>query len=392
MNPQTTSIARMNETDRARTRARSLRKRGDLAAARAVLEEALAASTDDIARAAFAADLEDLKKDTEMLVTRDERAGAPDPEEIVGKSAGIVRLRAEVARAAASNAPLLIEGGSGAGKELVARAVHKNSSRSKEPFLALSAAALATGGVEAELFGHAAGAFTGATTAREGLLVAAGAGTLLLDGIDEMPVDIQAKLLRVLEGGEVRPLGGGTPVKVRARIVATTRRALGPLVRAGEFREDLLYRLTVLTIQVPSLRERTEDIPLLVDRLLKRHVKDRRPPRLAAAALEALTKYPWPGNVRELENELRRLLVVGVDSIDVGSLAPAIRRGEAESANELSTGLYERIRGRTMEEVEKAAIMAALRASGGNRSQAARMLKVSRRALYDKMKRLGLSS
>src|SRR5581483_7567987 len=252
--------------------------RGDIAGARAALEAALGDAKDEISRAALAADLDELKKDSETLVTRDERAPAADGT-IIGRSAGIVRLKQEIVKAAASSAPLLIEGGSGAGKELVAREVHARSSRRDDPFVAVSAAALASGIVEAALFGHAAGAFTGATAAREGLLVEAGAGTLLLDGVDEMPGDIQAKLLRVLEGGEVRPLGGGASVKVRARIIATTRRALGPLVRSGEFREDLLYRLNVLGISVPSLRERTEDIPLLADHLLRRHVKDRRPPR-----------------------------------------------------------------------------------------------------------------
>jgi DNA-binding NtrC family response regulator len=377
-----------SDAERARSRARTVRKRGDIAGARAALEAALEGAKDEISRAALAADLDELKKDSETLVTRDERAPADDA--IVGRSPAMARLKQEIAKAAASSAPLLIEGGSGAGKELVAREVHALSPRRDEPFVAVSAAALASGIVEAELFGHAAGAFTGATAAREGLLAEAGAGTLLLDGVDEMPGDIQAKLLRVLEGGEVRPVGGGASVKLRARIIATSRRALGPLVRSGEMREDLLYRLAVLTISVPALRERAEDIPLLADHLLRRHAKDRRPPRLTAAALDALVKYPWPGNVRELENELRRLLVVGVDPVDVGALSPAIRRGEPASQKELSTGLYERIRGRTMDEIEKAAILAALRASDGNRSQAARILKVSRRALYDKMKRFGL--
>jgi len=377
-----------SSSEKARARARGLRRRGDLEGARRLIEETLAATTEAIARAALEADLAEVMRESESLVTRQDQGKGGDP--LVGRSVAVTKLRAEIAKAARSNAPLLIEGPSGSGKELVARAVHERSTRAKEPFLAVSTAALAPGIVEAELFGHAAGAFTGAQEPREGLLVEAGAGTLLLDGVEEMPLLVQAKLLRVLEDGEVRPLGRGAPARFRARIIATTRRALGPLVRSGAFREDLLYRLEVLTISVPPLRERIDDIPLIAAALLARHAGDRRAPRLTKTALEKLTRYPWPGNVRELENELRRLLVVGVDPIDVGALNAAIRRGEPDSKRDLTTGLYEKIHGRSLDEVEKAAIMGALRASGGNRTQAAKMLKVSRRALYDKMKRFGL--
>jgi two-component system response regulator AtoC len=391
-----------SDVEQARARAKSLRKRGDLAGALRELESALAGA-DGLDRAKVEADLGELRREVEAQATgviqlpaaAPEGAGeplpdaSPDADGIVGKSAGIAKLRAQLAKSAKADAPVLVVGESGSGKELVARAVHRRSSRASEPFLALAAAALAPGLVEAELFGHAAGAFTGATGARPGLLVEAGKGTLLLDGIDETPVDVQAKLLRVLEaGGEVRPGGGGTSRRSECRIVATTRRALGPLVRAGAFREDLYFRRVVLTLHVPPLRERPEDVPLLVRALVDRHRGSRPRPLATKGALAKLASYPWPGNVRELENEVRRILVAGAATIDEASLAPAIRSGVAPGQEELTTGLFQRLRGKTMDQVEKAAIMAALKACDGNRSRAAQMLQVSRRALYDKIKRL----
>jgi DNA-binding NtrC family response regulator len=375
---------------RARRRARALRERGDLDGARKALEAALEEAT-DLERAKLEAELNELKETRESLATRDPAAPpAADEDGIVGTAPSMLRLRAQIAKAAASAAPLLIEGPSGAGKELVARAVHRRSERAHLPFVAVSAAGLNAGLVEDELFGHAPGAFTGAIGAREGLLAAAKDGTLLLDLVDDLPLDVQAKLIRVLEGGEVRPLGGGPSVRLEARVIATARRPLGPLVRSGEFREELLFRLNVLSIEVPPLRERKDDVPALAASLLERHTQGRRPPRIEKPALEKLQAYPWPGNVRELENELRRLLALKVDPIVVPCLNPSIRSGKGASEKDLSTGLYEKLRGRTMDDVEKVAILAALRSCNGNRTQAAKLLKVSRRALYDKLRRYGI--
>ncbi|MBI3725683.1 sigma-54-dependent Fis family transcriptional regulator [bacterium] len=388
-----------SRTSKARARARALRKKGDLHGARRVLEGAREEAL-GLERATVEADLAEVRAAIEVLAThelalaRDEPRprGSPGfPDGFVGRSAAAARVRGEIARAASAALPVLIEGESGTGKEVVARAIHARSSRAKGPFVALAPAAFAPGMIEDELFGHVAGAFTGAEGARDGLLLGARGGTVLLDGIDEMPLDVQAKLLRVLEEGEVRPVGGGSSVRVDARIVATTRRSLGSLVRQGVFREELFYRLNVLKIVVPPLRERDEDVGVLVSELLERHGAGRFP-AITRPALERLERYPWPGNVRELENEVRRLLVVAVDPIDEASLSPRIRKGDASPSRDLSKGIYERLRGRSLEEIERAAIQAALRASEGNRTGAARLLKVSRRTLYDKLKRLGLDS
>ncbi len=395
-----------NPAQRARRRARALRERGDLDGARRALEQALDGA-EELERATLEADLAELGAESALLETRAPGArgdavgrsgnaggrgggGAPACSDgIVGRSEAMERLRGEIVKAAASSVPLHIEGPSGSGKELVARAVHARSSRAALPFVAVSAASLNASLFEDELFGHAPGAFTGATDSREGLLAAAAEGTLLLDLVDDLTPDVQAKLLRVLEGGEGRPLGGGAPVKLEARLLTTARRPIGPLVRAGTFREDLLFRFKVLSISVPPLRERAEDLPDLIGTLLARHAAGR-PPRIEPAVLERFATYSWPGNVRELENELRRLLALRVDPIGVSSLAPAIRSGRPPQEKDLSTGLYERLRGRTLEDVERSAILAALRSCGGNRTRAAKMLQVSRRALYDKLRRLGI--
>jgi two-component system response regulator HydG len=233
---------------------------------------------------------------------------------LIGRSAGIRAVSELVRRVAASDAPVLVLGETGTGKELVARAIHDEGPRKAAPFVAVNCAALPEALLESELFGHVRGAFTGATQTRRGLFLEANGGTLLLDEIGEMPLALQAKLLRVLETGEIRSVGSDTARKTDVRIVAATNRDLPTSVREARFRQDLYFRLNVVPVAIPPLRERKEDIPLLLEHFLRRSrerlpttpVKSIRPD--AAAALEA---YPWPGNIRELENLVERWVITG---------------------------------------------------------------------------------
>jgi transcriptional regulator with GAF, ATPase, and Fis domain len=221
---------------------------------------------------------------------------------------------------------VLVLGETGTGKELVARALHQGSRRRNGTFLAENCAAVPASLLESELFGHKRGSFTGAVADRDGHFVAASGGTLFLDEIGDMPLDMQVKLLRVLENGEVRPVGGNATVKVDVRVVAATHRDLEAMVRRRSFRDDLYYRLAVMRIQLPPLRDRPEDIEALARRFLAVAARDdgAEPRELTAAALVALKSAPWPGNVRQLENEIRRASVLSKGPIDVGDLSPAL--------------------------------------------------------------------
>ena len=242
---------------------------------------------------------------------------------IVGRSAPMVKLARLIARVAASHANVLIEGESGTGKELVARAIHRGSPREGAPFIGENCAALSESLIESELFGHVRGAFTGAERDRRGLFALADGGTLFLDEVGDMSARIQAKLLRVLQEGEFRPLGGRDIVRTDLRIVSATNRELGPMVEAGQFRGDLYYRLNVVGIKLPPLRERVEDIPLLAEHFLSK-VRDGTARGISREAMEMLCRYPWPGNVRELQNVIERAavmttgVVIGVDALPDG--------------------------------------------------------------------------
>ena len=227
---------------------------------------------------------------------------------MVGASPPMKRLFDLLERVSPSNVPVLVHGENGAGKELVARALHDFSPRKTKPFVAENCAAIAPNLLESELFGHVRGAFTDASRDRKGTFVVADGGTVFLDEIGDMPADMQSKMLRVLQNGEVRPVGASKPLKVDVRIVAASHRDLGALVKQGKFREDLLFRLNVITLEVPALRDRKEDIPHIATYLLRRMAaEDGSTPRaLTPAALEDLQARPFPGNVRELENLLRR--------------------------------------------------------------------------------------
>jgi two-component system response regulator AtoC len=283
---------------------------------------------------------------------------------------------------------VLITGESGTGKEVLARAVHAQSPRRNEAFVAVNCGAIPETLLESELFGHAKGAFTGADRARRGLLLEADGGTLFLDEIGELPTALQVKLLRVLQEEEVRPLGDSKPRAIDLRVIAATSRDLEAEVRAGRFREDLFYRLNVVRLDVPPLRERPKDISLLVDHYFA-HFRAAlgKPLRgIADDALDRLVRYAWPGNVRELENVIERAVILADgDRLTLRELPEnVVRPGAAEAA---SQDLCLR---RARRSLEADLIQRALRATGGNRTHAARLLEISHRALLYKIKEYGI--
>ncbi len=307
-------------------------------------------------------------------------------------AAGGLRLVAEAARKVAS-APstVLITGESGSGKEVLARSIHELSPRAKMPFVAINCAAIPENLLESELFGHERGAFTGAVRTRPGLFEQADKGTLLLDEIGEMPLHLQVKLLRVIEGGHLRRLGGNKDIPVDVRLLAATAQDLPELVRTQRFRQDLYYRLNVVGIHMPLLRERREDIPLLVDHFLTIHAArlGRSKPRISPEAMRILEEHPWPGNVRQLENACERALLLGDGSLlSREDLPPELLEGMINDQAE-SPGWDLSIK-RRVPELEKRLIARALDLCGGNRSKAAPLLEISYKALLYKIREYGL--
>ncbi|TAJ23505.1 MAG: hypothetical protein EPO68_02900 [Planctomycetota bacterium] len=290
--------------------------------------------------------------------------------------------------AAAARITVLIDGESGVGKEVVARAIHR-ASAPERPFVALNCAALPEGLLEGELFGHEAGAFTGACPkGRAGLLEAAGDGTLLLDEIGELPLSLQARLLRVLQEREFRRLGGHADLPLRARVIACTNRDLEAEVARGAFRADLYYRLNVMRIRVPALRERREDIEPLIEHFCLRACTEAglAAPALAPADIERLRQAPWPGNVRELQNAIERLVLLGPDAELAQSPGnPAVSEVEAAAPQSRLDALAES--DLSLEAMERALIRHVLGRTSGNRSRAARVLGVDRTTLYSKLRR-----
>ncbi len=275
--------------------------------------------------------------------------------------------------------PVILLGETGSGKEMAAHLIHSRGPRRKKEFVAANCAGMAETLLESELFGHERGAFTGAERTRPGLFEIAHRGTLFLDEVGDMSPRMQADLLRVLQSGEMRRVGGRETIHVDVRIIAATHRDLDSMVRRGEFRQDLFFRLNVLSLRLPPLRERADDIPALIAELMPGIVPDRPPPRFSAKAMRRLLGYPWPGNVRELQNVLRRLAVLRVDEIGEEHLppecvAPGPRGGRAG----------------TLQDAEDAAIERAMVAARGNKAEAARILGVDRSTLYMKLKRLDL--
>jgi len=308
---------------------------------------------------------------------------------IVGDGAAMRQMLSLVDRvtdAADARIPVLISGESGTGKELIARAIHENGPRKRGPFVAENCGAIPEPLLESTLFGHVRGAFTGADRPRVGLFEIANGGTLLLDEIGEMSLAMQAKLLRVLQEGEVRPVGGERSTKIDVRVLGATHRDLEAMVREGRFREDLYYRLAVVTIAVPPLRDRTEDLPSLVEHCLKRFANGRKV-RVTRAALSVLATAPWPGNVRQLENELRRAMVLSDDILDVEHLSPELREPRRNGRDGGPPGLRDQL-----DALERRLVTEALRRAAGNQTHAAKALGVSRFGLQKMMKRLGLGT
>jgi len=312
---------------------------------------------------------------------------------LIGRSSAMQNLYQKVLRAAASEATVLITGESGVGKELVARALHDNSTRAKGPYVAVHCAALPENLQESELFGHAKGAFSGATAARLGRFEAASGGTLLLDEIGEISPATQIRLLRVLQEREIVRVGENLPRRVDVRVVAATHRDLSAMVRRGEFREDLYYRLRVLPLHVPALREHREDIPLLTSKLLGDLAERYRRPdlRLAPEAMLAMESYDWPGNVRQLFNALE-YAVVQSDGPTLLSrhLLPELAAAAATPvpAPDAGTPLTRYYTPPATTEDERALILRVLQDTGGNKAEAARRLGMSRTTLWKRMSRM----
>jgi len=309
---------------------------------------------------------------------------------LVGTSRPVVELLAQIERAAAADAAILITGETGTGKGLVARAVHAASPRADKPFMHVDCGAIAAGVFESELFGHERGAFTGAVRQRHGMFELAAGGTVFLDEIGELPLALQPKLLRVVETGAFHRVGAETTTEVDVRIIAATHRDLPAMVAAGQFREDLYFRLRVVELGVPPLRVRRADLPALTEALLARiGRRTHRPPRpVSDEAIARITAYGWPGNVRELEHVLERASVlaegdvIGVDDLGIAEL-PTL-------PEELTAAVSDGSHGDVMDEIERRRLVAALRAAGGNRSQAARALGLPRTTLLNKLRRHGL--
>lgn len=305
----------------------------------------------------------------------------PLPTEMIGSSAKLVEIYKTVSRVAPTDALVLIEGETGTGKELIAHMLHANSPRASQPFLPVDCASLAPALIESELFGALRGAFTGADRDRAGVFEAANGGTVFLDEIGEIDLNFQLKLLRFLQEKEIRPLGSAKPKKVDVRILAATNRNLRRMVEEGKFREDLWYRLDVVRIEVPPLRERRGDVPLLASAFLKRYNERYKiDARLTESGLRALGEYTWPGNVRQLQHMMERLVI----------LAPSGRITEDAVEDAIRSSSPREQAGETLAGTEMEQIRKVLAAAGGNKSRAARILGIERKTLYRKLERMGM--
>lgn len=374
-----------------------------------MLGAALSRSTEEELRAklhTFETEMDGLRKELEAKLDlqtaeltalrleaegREDQAWQHDYSNIIGAGAGMQEVFRMLDKVTDLPVPVLILGEPGTGKELIARALHFNSSRAnKGRFVAENCAALPDTLFESELFGYQKGAFTGADRDKQGLFAMADGGTIFLDEIGEISQAMQAKLLRVIEEGEVRPIGGKQTRKVDFRLVCATNKELAEQVRKGAFRQDLFFRINVVTIRLPSLRERKEDIPILVDHFFKQACKDQNVPNLKMdrGVLRAMLSYNWPGNVRELENEVKRMVALSDGKkVEAAQLSPQLRQvAEEESLAGESGNLKDVVEG-----IEKRKIVEAMERTKGNKSRAAELLGLSRLGLRKKMERYGLN-
>jgi DNA-binding NtrC family response regulator len=321
----------------------------------------------------------DLHQENQLL--REQLRTRPGFGGLIGVSQRMQRVYKMIEKVSKHEYPVLILGESGTGKELVARSIHFSGARKTRPFAPVDCSALAPSLIESELFGHVKGAFTGAVQARQGLLEVAQSGTLFLDEIGDMPVDLQAKLLRALQEREVKPVGSTERRHIDVRIIAATNRDLEAAIRSGSFRQDLYFRLNVVQIKLPALRERKSDIPLLVTSFLEKFANPRGESRnISEEAMRQLVAYDWPGNVRELENAIERAVALGSGPIvHVGDLPTNLQYPSTERAPEKDELL-------PLDELERRAILRTLRETSGDKLAAARMLGIGKTTLYRKLK------
>jgi two-component system, NtrC family, response regulator PilR len=314
---------------------------------------------------------------------------------LLGHSDVMEQLREMIGRVARSQAPVHIYGESGTGKELVARLIHESGARSEGPFVAVNCGAIPTELMESELFGHKRGSFTGAVADKKGLVQSAEGGTLFLDEVADLPLHMQVKLLRVVQEKTVRPIGESREEMIDVRILSATHKNLGDLVQQGLFREDLFYRINVIELRVPSLRERASDIPEIAEAVLQRLGRrgNTEPPQLEEGAIELLQTYPFPGNVRELENVLERALTLcgdGFITADHIKLRGAARTPATETAQIVNNEELGGALGEKLEDMERDAIIKALEKTRYNKTAAAKLLGMSFRALRYRVKKLGI--
>ena len=326
-----------------------------------------------------------IRSNRELHKQLDEKYGLSG---IIGNSPKMQKVLNIVNQISGTTATILITGESGTGKELISKIIHNNSPRKNNSLVVLNAAAIPENLLESELFGHEKGSFTGAMYQRKGKFEYANHGTLFLDEIGDMPLSTQVKLLRVIEDGVVTRVGSNESIEVDVRLIAATNQSLEKLIKEGKFREDLYFRLNVVSIKLPPLRERLEDIPLLIDAFLREfsQIHNKKVSIISPEARKILYKYPWPGNVRELKNCIESMVVVSMkDTIDTEDIPDHIlqRSSETSTAPSLVAGI-------TIEEAERELIKSTLATVDGNREEAAKMLGIGERTLYRKLDRYGL--
>ncbi len=359
------------------------------------LPSKLFSQTPPLARQFADADAYEAARSAEMAgVLPFSMAPSIDPfSQLIGSGPGMQRVVSLIKKVAVSDVNILINGESGSGKEMVASAIHLASSRSRKPFVAINCAAIPKDLLESELFGHSKGAFTGAHSARRGLFEEAHEGTILLDEIGDLPLPLQAKILRLIQSREVKPLGSNIAKEVNVRILSATHKNLKALIQKGEFREDLYYRLNVMPIQIPPLRERREDIPLLAEHFMIKHRNSISKSLMgfSRSAIVKLQSMSWKGNVRELENTIERAMVMAegsfIEDFDIAT-------DEGESATHAGTGQLDDFfnSGMSLKDIEREYIRHVLVKTGNKKETATRILGIDRKTLYRKEKLYGIRS